>query len=168
MTIREEQPEDISAIRHLNLEAFGQDAEADLVDKLRANGKATLSLVAEENGQVVGHILFSPVTVESSIRSITLQGLAPMAVLPSFQKRGIGGLLVRRGLDLLRKAGHRGIVVLGHPAYYLRFGFVPACTFGIRCEYNVPDEVFMALELQPGGLKDCSGLAKYQPEFADV
>ncbi len=91
-----------------------------------------------------------------------------MAVLPSFQKRGIGSLLVERGLSILKKAGHRGVVVLGHPQFYPRFGFAPARTFGIRCEYNVPDEVFMALELYAGGLKDCAGLAKYQPEFAGV
>lgn len=168
VTVREERPEDRTAIHHLNREAFGQDAEADLVDRLRASGKATLSLVAEQDGLVVGHILFSPVTIESAAGDVTIQGLAPMAVLPSHHKQGIGSLLVERAVAMLRASGHRGVVVLGHPEYYPRFGFVPASTFGIRSEYNAPDEAFMALELVPGGLKDCAGLTKFQPEFAGV
>jgi putative acetyltransferase len=152
----------------VNREAFGQDREADLVDRLRANGKVILSLVAELNRQVVGHILFSPVTIESADRTITVLGLAPMAVLPPYQKRGIGGRLVERALAMLKAAGHRGVVVLGHPEYYPRFGFVPAGGFGIRSEYDSPDAAFMALELVPDGLKDCAGLAKFQPEFAGV
>jgi putative acetyltransferase len=91
-----------------------------------------------------------------------------MAVLPPLQKQGIGSSLVERALTLLRDSGHRGIVVLGHPGYYPRFGFVPASTFCIRSEYDAPDAVFMAIELFPDGLKDCSGLAKFQPEFAGV
>jgi putative acetyltransferase len=152
----------------VNQEAFGQDLEADLVDTLRANGKVVLSLVAELNGQVVGHILFTPVTIESANRTITVLGLAPMAVLPPYQRRGIGTGLVERALARLKTAGHRGVVVLGHPVYYPRFGFVPASTFGIRSEYDAPDAAFLALELIPDGLKDCAGLAKFQPEFAGV
>jgi putative acetyltransferase len=152
----------------VNREAFGQDTEADLVDRLRANGKVTLSLVAEVNGQVVGHILFTPVTIGSAAGTTFVLGLAPMAVLPSYQRRGIGRRLVERALSRLKAAGHRGVVVLGHPAYYPRFGFVAAGTFGIRSEYDAPGAAFMAIELVPNGLKDCSGLAKFQPEFAGV
>jgi putative acetyltransferase len=168
VNIREEQPGDRATVHRINREAFGQDAEADLVDRLRANGKATLSLVAEQDDRIVGHILFSPVTIESAAGTITLLGLAPMAVLPPHQKQGIGTVLVERALALLKAAGHRGVVVLGHPGYYPRFGFIPASTFGIRCGYDAPDEAFMALELTPDALKGCSGLAKFQPEFAGV
>jgi putative acetyltransferase len=166
--VREERPEDRAAIHRVNREAFGQVTEADVVDRLRANGKVTLSLVAEVNGQVVGHILFTPVTIGAAVGTIFVLGLAPMAVLPSYQRRGIGHRLVERALSRLRAAGHRGVVVLGHPAYYPRFGFVPAGIYGIRSEYDAPDAAFMALELIPGGLKDCAGLAKFQPEFAGV
>jgi putative acetyltransferase len=124
--------------------------------------------VAEQDGRIVGHILFSPVMIEAAAGTVTVQGLAPMAVLPLHQKQGIGSRLVARALAILKAAGRRGIVVLGHPGYYPRFGFVPASTYGIRCAYNIPDEAFMALELTPGAIKGCSGLAKFQPEFAGV
>ena len=127
-----------------------------------------LSLVAVEDGRVVGHILFSPVTIESGERTFSAVGLAPMAVLPELQHRGVGSQLVKAGLDECRKAGCERVVVLGHPEYYPRFGFVPASRYGIGCEYDVPDEVFMALELREGVLLDCHGIAKYQPEFNEV
>jgi putative acetyltransferase len=167
--IRAETPDDFAAVRRVNECAFGRSAEADLVDALRAHGKATISLVAVQAGNVVGHILFSPVTIESGSEALPVSGLAPMAVLPEFQRRGIGSRLVKRGLEQCRNAGHRGVVVLGHPEYYPRFGFVPASRFGISSEYAVPDEVFMALELREGALRDCrGGVAKYQPEFSQV
>lgn len=166
MTIRKELPADIDAIHRLNQAAFGQNSEADLVDRLRARGKVTLSLVAEKDGRVVGHILFSPVTIERKGGIITIQGLAPMAVLPQCQKCGIGSRLVEQGLALLKETGQRAVVVLGHLGYYPRFGFIPASRFGITNEYDAPDNAFLALELSPGGLRDCPGLAKFQPEFA--
>jgi putative acetyltransferase len=168
MIIREERPDDVPSIHAVTREAFGQEGEALLVDLLRRNGKAVLSLVAEDDGVIFGHILFSPVTIGTANGSVTVPGLAPMAVRPDRQRQGIGSLLVRRAIDLLRQAGHRAVVVLGHPDFYPRFGFVPASSFGIRCEYDVPEGVFMALELVPGGLRDCAGLAKYGPEFAEV
>jgi len=163
--IRHEKPEDIAAVRHVNEQAFGRPAEANLVDALRSRGQAMLSLVAVEDGRVVGHILFSPVTIESGERTFSAVGLAPMAVLPELQHRGVGSQLVKAGLDECRKAGCERVVVLGHPEYYPRFGFVPASSFGIRCEYDVPDEVFMAFELREGAMLNCAGIAKYQPEF---
>jgi putative acetyltransferase len=166
--IRPEQPEDVAAIRYVNEHAFNRPAEADLVDKLRQHGKVTLSLVAVHESQIVGHILFTPVVIESTQRSTAAVGLAPMAVLPELQNRGIGALLVNAGLDECRRAGQRIVVVLGHPRYYPRFGFAPASRYGIRSEYDVPDEVFMAIELQPGALTGCAGTVKYQPEFNDV
>ncbi len=165
LLIRPEQPEDLAAIHSVLEQAFqqgfGSIAEADLVDTLRANGKAIVSLVAVENDQIVGHILFSEVTLGDA----TIIGLAPLAVLPSQQKQGIGALLTNAGIAACRNAGYTAMVVLGHPDYYPRFGFVPASRFGIKSEYDVRDEKFMAMELQPGALANCAGVAKYQPEF---
>jgi len=166
--VREERPEDRAAVRRVNEQAFGRAAEADLVDALRAHGKAVFSLVAVEGDQVIGHILFSPATIESDGKIFPALGLAPMAVLPERQKCGIGSLLVKTSLDECRRAGHECVVVLGHPEYYPRFGFAPASQYGIRCEYDVPDEVFMALELREGALQGRAGTAKYQPEFNKV
>jgi len=165
MTVRPEKPEDVPAIRVVNEQAFGRAAEADLVDALRRNGKATLSLIAEDNARIVGHILFSPVTIQSNETELTGAGLAPLAVVPDRQNQGIGSMLVEEGLRRLREAGHRFVVVLGHPNYYPRFGFVPASRFNIKSEYDVADEVFMAMELQAGALQDQSGIARYQQEF---
>jgi putative acetyltransferase len=168
MTIRPEKTEDLVAIRHINEQAFGRPAEANLVDALRRNGKVTLSLVAEDDGRIVGHILFSPVTIEAGDDQLTGVGLAPMAVLPEMQNRGIGSLLVKRGLERCREAGYPFAVVLGHPSYYPRFGFVPASRFNLKCEYDVADEVFMAMELLDGALGNCAGVVKYQAEFNEV
>jgi putative acetyltransferase len=166
--IRPEQPADLTAIHNVVEQAFQQAfssfAEAALVDKLRANGKAIVSLVAVEDDQIVGHILFTEVTLGDA----TIIGLAPVAVLPSHQKQGIGALLINAGIEACRNAGYAAIVVLGHPDYYPRFGFVPASRFGIKSEYDVSDETFMALELQPGALANCASVAKYQPEFNEV
>ncbi len=168
MTIRQEQPEDVVAIRQVVEAAFGQAAEADLVDKLRARGKCVLSLVAEDAGQIVGHILFSDVTLAANAQANRVIGLAPLAVAPAFQKSGVGSQLTRTGLDWCREAGYGAAIVLGHPDYYPRFGFAPASRFGIHSEYNVRDEVFMAMELRAGALAGCSGLAQYQSEFNEV
>ncbi|MGH9833728.1 MAG: GNAT family N-acetyltransferase [Blastocatellia bacterium] len=168
MIIRTETTGDMVAIRNINEQAFGRPAEANLVDALRRNGKVTLSLVAEDDGRIVGHILFSPVTIELSDDHFAGVGLAPVAVLPERQNRGIGSLLVKRGLERCREAGYQFAVVLGHPEYYPRFGFVPASRFNIKCEYDVADEVFMAMELQDGALGNCAGVVKYQVEFNEV
>ena len=168
MIIRSERPEDTPAIRIVNERAFGGAAEADLVDALRRNGKATISLVAVDDGRVVGHILFSPVTIETSGRKLVGVGLAPMSVIPERQNQRIGSLLVEEGLRRCREGGHRFVVVLGHPDYYPRFGFVPAGRFGVKSEYDVADEVFMVMELREGALRGCAGVVKYQSEFNEV
>jgi len=165
MTVRPERLENVSAIRVVNEQAFARAAEADIVDALRRNGKAILSLVAEDNGRIVGHILFSPVTIQSNETELTGAGLAPVAVVPDRQNQGIGSMLVEEGLRRLREAGHRFVVVLGHPNYYPRFGFFPASRLNIKSEYDVADEVFMVMELLAGALQDQSGIARYQPEF---
>ena len=167
MHIRPERPADLAAVRTVNLAAFETRVEADLVDALRRREETLISLVAEHNGLVVGHILFSPVTL-SGHPALKIMGLAPMAVLPSEQRRGIGSALVRAGLDRCKQSGFSAAVVLGHPAYYPRFGFTPASRFAIKSEYDVPDEAFMALEFEPGILHDKSGTVCYHPAFADV
>lgn len=166
--VRDEKPEDLAAIHEVNAKAFEQAAEANLVDALRANGKVTLSLVAVQDDRVVGHILFSPVVIESEKETFAAVGLAPLAVLPEYQNQGIGSRLVRAGLDECRKALHESVVVLGHPEYYPRFGFAPASRYGIKSEYDVRDEVFMIIELREGALLGRSGIVKYQPEFNEM
>src|SRR5262249_42921261 len=123
--IRPETNADHEAIRHVNRLAFGQDDEARLVDALREGGFVRLSLVAEQGGQVVGHILFSDLPIITEAGTVPALALAPMAVLPEFQKRGIGSALVRGGLDECRQKGHKIGAVVGHPHFYPRFGFSP-------------------------------------------
>lgn len=162
--IREEDPADITAIRLVNKRAFGQDQEGNIVDALRSNGAALLSLVATLNGQLVGHIMYSP----SSVGPLTGAALGPMAVLPEHQRRGIGGRLVQTGNRRLKDTGCPFIVVVGHADYYPRFGFRPASEHGIRCEWDVPDDVFMMLVLDPGKMQGVSGVARYRQEFSTV
>jgi len=165
--IRSETPEDIDSIRRINLQAFGQKAEAAIVDKLRNRNALTISLVATMENEVVGHIAFSPVVIESQCLSFEAVALAPMAVLPAHQRKGIGSQLVRAGLEECRRLGHDIVVVLGHPDYYPRFGFVSAKQRGIDCEFEVPDEAWMVLELKEGILRGKSGTVKFQSEFQE-
>jgi putative acetyltransferase len=165
--IRSETPEDYAAVYRVNALAFGSESEAALVDKLRAVNPH-ISLVAVKDAEVVGHIFFSPVSVESEDANFTALGLAPMAVLPEYQNQGIGSRLVRQGLKESERLGHDIVFVLGHPDYYPRFGFSPAKAKGIGCEYPVPDEVFMVVELKPEALGGRTGLVRYRPEFAEV
>jgi putative acetyltransferase len=165
-SVRLEEPGDIDAIRETNALAFGSPLEASLVDALRGS-EHYLSLVAGVDGEVVGHILFTPVRLEPPA-SVQIAGLAPMAVRPAHQRQGIGGQLVRAGLDQCRQRGYSAVVVLGHPEYYPRFGFVPGHTFGLTCEFPSPQEAFMAIELVSDALKGVSGLVRYLPAFAEV
>ena len=165
--IRTERPEDVADIRRVNLSAFESGAEADLVDALRQQAQPCVSLVAIGDATVVGHILFSPVTL-SSAPGLPIMGLAPMAVVPERQRQGVGTALAHAGLEECRRLGAVAIVVLGHPAYYPRFGVTPASRFGLVSEYDVPDEAFMALELTPGALRGKSGTITYHPAFATV
>ncbi|HEU4334620.1 MAG TPA: N-acetyltransferase [Candidatus Eisenbacteria bacterium] len=166
--IREETPEDIPAIHEVNEAAFGRPDEALLVDRLRANGAVLLSLVAIAGERVVGHILYSPVTLGERDAPLDGAGLGPMAVLPEDQRGGIGGRLVAEGTRRMRERGCPFIVVLGHPEYYPRFGFVPASRHGVRCQWEVPDEVFMILLLEPGRLGARTGPVRYRDEFSMV
>lgn len=164
--IRRELPTDHAAVRDLHDRAFGQSQEGRLVDALRASAARRVSIVAEVDGRIVGHVYFSPVTVEHSAARLEGMGLAPLAVLPEFQRQGIGSQLVQRGLEECRELGEGFAVVLGHPEYYPRFGFVPAATKNLSCEYPVPPEAFLVLEFRTGTLDGCRGLVKYGPEFA--
>ena len=165
MHIRTEGAADIAAVRDVNEAAFETSTEADLVDALRSQAEPIISLVADDDGSIAGHILFSPVTLVGH-DDLTLMGFAPMSVLPDRQRRGIGSALVRAGLERCTENGHGVVVVVGHPEYYPRFGFVPASRFRVGCEYDVPDDVFMALELKPGIFSGRSGLIRYHAAFA--
>ena len=164
--IRDERASDRDAIRHVHEEAFGGPLEARLVDLLRERNKVTLSLVAAIDGVVVGHILFSAVTI-TGVPAARAVGLAPVGVLPTHQKNGVGSALVREGLARCKRAGYGLVVLIGEPAYYRRFGFRSAKRFGFDNEYGVGDE-FMVLELNEHGLPDGGGLVQYAPEFTEA
>ncbi len=168
VNIRPEQLADRAVIRQINEEAFGRANEADLVDALRGAEAVSASLVADVDGVVAGHILFSPVTVDGPTGRFPAVGLAPLAVRPAYQRRGLGGQLIRAGLEACRQAGHELVFVLGHADYYPRFGFRPAQPLGLRWEVAVPVEVFLVAELRPGALAGRSGVLKYHPAFAGV
>ena len=159
-----EAPADRGPIREVNQRAFGQPDEANLVDALRQQAEPFISLVAVEQGSVVGHISFSPITIAGTPTPDAV-GLAPMAVVPECQNRGIGSQLVKAGLRECRRHGLRIVVVLGHANYYPRFGFVPGSRKALACEYPVPDDAFMVLELEPDALRGRSGLVRYHPAF---
>lgn len=168
VTIRAETADHFHLVEDLVERAFGQPDEADLIRVLRSQIDPRLSLVAEVNGEVAGHILFSGVRVEGDAGSWQALGLGPMAVDPPWQRQGIGSRLVRAGLDTCLALGHEIVVVVGHPEYYPRFGFVPAVTRGLRCVYTVPPESFMVKELRPGALAGRQGTVHYLPAFDAV
>ena len=167
MLIRAEERRDWAAVHAVNVSAFETPAEANLVDALREQAQPLVSLIAEDNGAIVGHIMFSPVSL-SGHPALKTVGLAPMAVAPEHQRKGIGSALVRAGLEQCRQLGFGAVVVLGHPAYYPRFGFLSSRCFGIGCEYEVPEEVFMVVELQADFLRGASGKIKYHSAFSNV
>jgi len=167
LEIRNERPDDCAAIREVNVRAFGNNEAADLVELLRNRNKATISLVAVSGLSVVGHVMFSPVTISNAPEGFRGIGLAPLAVLPEFQKSGIGSELTQAGLELCRQMGYDAVVVLGHTSYYPRFGFSRAKDYGLDNEYNA-DAAFMVLELKAGSLRGVDGLVRYAPEFREA
>jgi putative acetyltransferase len=167
--VRPETREDGPAVRAINLLAFGQPTEADLVDRLRAACPEAVSLVAEVDGLVAGHILFTPVTVEDGRGPIVGMGLAPMAVLPERQRTGVGAALIREGLDRLRRQGCPFVVVVGHPEYYPRFGFQRASRHGLTSQWEgVSDAAFLALVLDATAMAGAAGVARYRDEFDEL
>lgn len=166
--IRAESMDRFSEVERLHERAFGRAAEAELLRRVRPAAAPELSLIALEDQQVVGHVLFTPVTIEGASSSLTAVGLGPMAVLPERQRLGIGSQLVHRGLDACREAGYALVVVLGHPDYYPRFGFRPAADLGIRYPGEAPGEAFMALELDAEARPTQGGVARYHEAFSEV
>ena len=164
--VRFEEARDIDGVRETNELAFGTPLEARLVDALRG-ADHSLSLVATMDDRVVGHILFTPVNLEPA-NDARVAGLGPMAVRPAHQRAGIGGQLIRAGLDACRRHGYAAVVVVGHPEYYPRFGFVRADTWRLTCEFPVPPEAFMVCALEEDAGNRVSGLVRYLPEFANV
>ena len=162
MVIRSELPSDCAAISAIHLASFPTDGESKLVAALRAAGRLVVSLVAVEADAVVGHVAFSPVDLAGASGGI---GLAPVAVLPEFRRRGIAAQLIREGVARCSRAGHAFVVVLGEPAYYSRFGFRAASGWGLHDEYGGGD-AFQALELQPRSIPAAGGTVRYAPEFA--
>ena len=166
--VREEREADLPAIGRVLEFAFGGRIEAMLVEVLRAERAIVLALVAELDGEIVGHVVFSPVAILDPRFRGSAVGLAPLAVTPARQRSGIGSMLVREGLRRCGIAGHRVAVVLGHPEYYPRFGFQSAERFGLTCDFPAPPGVFQALELEPGALDGVQGHVTYQPAFRRV
>lgn len=166
--IRPESERDIQSIHSVVLAAFQSPLEPMLVDRLRNENAALLSLVAEADGKVVGHILFSPMTIENNLLNKRFLGLAPLSVKPEYQKQGIGSKLVRKGLEMSLATGWNAVFVLGSPDYYPRFGFTEAQKFNLFTEYDVPSENFMILALRPGGLDGCGGLTSYHKIFKEL
>jgi len=162
--IRPERPEDFEAIDAVHAAGFPTPVEARLVRLLRQAGRLTTSLIAVVDGEVVGHVAFSPVSTASGAEGT---GLAPVAVAPAHRRRGIAAQLIEAGLSASRAAGFGWAVVLGEPAYYTRFGFSPASEFGLSDEYGGGD-AFQALELIPGTHPMGAGLVRYAPEFASL
>ena len=167
---RPEEQIDYDAIYEVNLLAFGGESEARLVEELRGSTDFVkkLSLVAVRYTKVVGHLLFSPIAIKARTVAFSALALAPMAVHPEFQRQGIGSELLREGLDCCRILGHRVVVVVGHPNYYPRFGFISAKARGLEVPFAVPDKAFMALELTAGALDGISGMVTYPPAFEEV
>ncbi len=147
--------------------AFPDATEAALVDRLRGTS-GCISLVATEAGRIVGHILCTPVRINGAASHVKAAGLGPMAVVPDRQRSGIGSELVRYALEECRRMGYQAVVVAGHPTYYPRFGFIRGSSFGLRCQFDVPDEVFMAIGLQPGVLAQGGGEVQYAAEFSEA
>lgn len=178
MNIRLEQASDIAQIWAVNADAFTTDVEANLVNTLRDSGCPMVSLVAEEGGTIVGHILFTPVELSSDVsdaeendlntKDLKLMGLAPMAVSGDHQQNGVGSQLVKTGLEHCKTLGMDAVVVLGHPDYYPRFGFAPSVEYGIKAGLDVPEDVFMVYELRKGSLDGKSGTIKFHEAFAGI
>ena len=165
--IREEQPADRAGVAAVNRAAFGGEAEVKLVEALHHEGDVVVALVAVEDGEIVGHILFSRLPIETDEGLLPAVALAPMAVRPDRQLRGIGSALVRKGLEMARERGATAAVVLGHPDYYPRFGFSASWARGLDAPYAGSD-AFMAMELVPNGLGTGEGVVHYAAAFGDL
>jgi len=165
--IRPERAADVEAIRAVHTEAFGRSDEAGLVDRLRDRARPYLGLVAADGAQVIGHVVFAPVTLHCYQAPYTITALAPLAVRPAWQRRGVGSALVREGLAACRAAGRDVVVVVGHPAFYPRLGFVRARPLGLMSEPEFSDDAFMVAELTPGALRGRRGVVLYSADYGE-
>jgi putative acetyltransferase len=168
IAIRPERPEDSAAVVTINDRAFAGTAESGLVEAIKHSGRPVISLIACSDDIPVGHIFFSPIQIQSEGLTIPTLALAPMAVIPAFQRRGIGTLLVEAGLKECGRQGYQVVVIVGHPTFYSRFGFGPANGMGLRSVYSSAGDAFMALELSKGVLAGRTGFVEYPVEFANV
>ncbi|MCP1224985.1 GNAT family N-acetyltransferase [Sebaldella sp. S0638] len=160
MLIRKEEKRDFDEIRNINNICFNGEYESKLADNIRKGDNFILSLVAEDNGKIAGHIMYSRI----KIGDIDSVALAPMCVLPEYQKKGIGTDLIKESFKYLIEMNEKNIVVLGHTDFYSRLGFEKAADYGVKCPFTVPDEVFMVIELEKGSLK--AGVVEYGEEFS--
>jgi len=168
ISIRPEQPDDTDEIYELNQLVFEQDNEARLVDHVRHGPHfiPELSLVAYLNDKLIGYILFSHITIANGEYRHQSLGLTSMVVNPEYQKRGIGAKLITHGLQRASDLGFTDVFVFGHEFYFPKFGFIPAAKWNIRPPFDVPAEVFMALELVPNALSNVSGIVEFPIEFS--
>ncbi len=167
IAIRNEQPGDEAQIYEVNLQAFGRKEESEIVNVLRASCPERVSLVAELDERIVGHVLFTPAIIEDGDRRLAGVTLGPLAVLPAYQGIGVGSALMQAGMEAVRRAGEPFVVLVGHPTYYPRFGFERASKYGLVCEYSeAPDEAFMILVLDQQRMQGVKGTVRFPPEFA--
>lgn len=167
--IRKEEKKDYNQVYEINRLAFKQENESKLIEKIRKgeNFIPELSLVADKNNEIVGHILFSKIKI-IGVSTFESLALAPMAVIPQLQKQGIGGKLIKTGLEKAKKLGFNSVIVLGYKDFYPKFGFQKASKWSIKCPFNVPDEAFMAIELTHKALENKGGIVKYPEEFMET
>ncbi len=169
ITIRVENKDDLITIKEINNKAFGQPEEGNIIDKIRASGSQILSLVAEIDQKIVGHIFYSEAEIEHDNERIIGMGLAPMAVLPEYQKQGVGKKLINESISILKKKPIAFIIVLGHEDYYPKFGFDKASKYGISCQWDgVPDEAFMIMILDKEKMENVHGVARYRDEWNEA
>lgn len=172
LTIREEEIKDYNEVERVVEESFkaaefSDKNEHNLVKKLRKSNEFVkeLSLIAEEEDKILGHVLLTKALINGENTSFETLALAPLAVLPEYQKSGIGKILMNKAIERARELGYKSIVVLGHENYYPKFGFEKASKYGVKAPFEVPDEAYMILELLPGGLNGVSGIVEYSKMF---
>ena len=168
--IEPETKNDYKQITRLLVAAFNGDAEAKLVEKLRKTPAyvSNLSLVAKYENIIIGHVLLYPIKINNGKEKCNSLSLAPISVIPTFQRKGIGRRLIKKGLEEAQKLGFKSVIVVGHSKYYPRFGFKKASNYGISAPFDVPDEAFFVIELEKNGLKNCAGTVEYPREFMEV
>ena len=172
ITIREEEIKDYEEVEKVIEESFKtaeftDNDEHNLVRRLRKSAEfiKELSLIAEDNNKIVGHILLTKAFIKNNNRECETLALAPLAVLPDYQNRGIGKSLINMSIERARELGYKSIVVLGHENYYPKFGFKKTSDYGIKAPFDVPDEAYMILELIPNALNGVNGVVEYSKDF---